>query len=71
MKRIKIFAALVIGVVVAFAVGCDGSGGANGGGGACPETNVSITVCDPDGRSVLAKHQQPFLPGGGGQSEHA
>jgi len=63
MKRIKIFAALVIGVVVAFAVGCDGSEGANGGGGACPQANVSI--------AVLAKHQQPFLPGGGGQSEHA
>jgi len=62
MKRIKIFAVLIVGLVVAFAVGCDGSGGANGGGGACPETNVSITVCDPDAGPFSLNINNPFFP---------
>ena len=62
MKRIKIFAVLIVGLVVAFAVGCDGSGGANGGGGACPQTNVSITVCDPDAGPFSLNINNPFFP---------
>ena len=62
MKRIKIFAVLIVGLVVAFAVGCDGSGGANGGGGACPQTNVSIAVCDPDAGQFSLNINNPFFP---------
>src|SRR3972149_11044637 len=62
MKRIKIFAVLIVGLVVAFAVGCDGSGGANGGGGACPQTNVSIAVCDPEAGPFSLTIDNEFSP---------
>lgn len=48
MKRIRVLRGLIAGLVAAFAVGCDGSGGANGNNGACPETNVDIAVCAPE-----------------------
>jgi len=67
MQRIKIFAVLIVGLVVAFAVGCDGSGGANGGGGGCPETNLDIEVCDPEtGGPFSLEINNPFFSCGAG-----
>jgi hypothetical protein len=45
MTRFKIFALCLSLFFVLCVVGC---GGNNGGGSACPETNVNIAVCDPE-----------------------
>lgn len=50
MKRgIHLFALSFSLFFVILGVGCDdNNGGGNGGNGVCPETNLSIEVCDPE-----------------------
>ncbi len=43
--HVKVLAVLIVGILVVFALGCNGSGG-GGSNQACPETNVDIVVCD-------------------------
>src|SRR3990172_12728467 len=60
MKRcIHLFALCFSLFLVLWGVGCNGSSGNNG---ACPQTNVSIAVCDPDAGPFSLNINNPFFP---------
>ncbi|MBI4228264.1 MAG: hypothetical protein HY693_00945 [Deltaproteobacteria bacterium] len=57
----KLLLLLIIGFLPFFIIGgCDDDNG--GGGGACPETNVSIAVCDPDAGPFSLVIDNGFFP---------
>ena len=68
MKRLISLAALLVTVSILSVGGCsnNGSGGNGGGGGTarggCPETNTSITVCDPETGTFSLIIDNEFFP---------
>lgn len=61
MKRIIGLTGLLLAVSILSIGGCSSSGGGGNGGG-CPETNTSITVCDPDTGVFSLTIDNEFFP---------
>lgn len=60
-KRISVS---IIVVVISFLIigGCSSSNNGGGGGGSCPETNLSIIVCNPSAGPFSLMINNPFFP---------
>ncbi len=54
---------MVVALPIFIIAGCDDNdGGGGGGGGVCPDTNVSIAVCDPDAGPFSLVIDNGFFP---------
>ena len=61
MKRIIGLTALLVSISILSIGGCSSSGG-GGNGGSCPETNTSISVCDPETGVFSLTIDNEFFP---------